>query len=139
MPNRHVPDFPYSTLADASGDDKAETDTKAGSTGALVGRNHRFLYAVFPKFKSIIGDLGPWAGGLYNSLQFCGGFSRCLVAKVADAGKNHRQIKTIGRLDDLLVADRAPRLNDGRGTSFGDFLDAIGERKESVRGGDSSL
>src|SRR5258708_20696803 len=35
-----------------------------------------------------------------------------VVSEVSDAGKDHRHLTIVGRLNDLIVADRAPRLND---------------------------
>src|SRR5581483_3918856 len=61
------------------------------------------------------------------------------VAEVADAGKNHCQTEAVGRVDDFRMANRAARLDNGRGTSVGDFLNAIGKREESVGCGDGSL
>jgi hypothetical protein len=60
--------------------------------------------------------------------------SSCLVPEMPYAGENHGHAVAVGRLDYLLVANRASGLNDGGCAGFGDFLDAIREREEGVRG-----
>src|ERR1700687_1724307 len=61
--------------------------------------------------------------------------TRALVPEVPYACKDHRQPQSVRRFDHFLIADRSAGLNNGRGAGFGDFLYAVGERKESVGGG----
>ena len=55
-----------------------------------------------------------------------------LVPEVADAGEDHRQPEPVGRGDHLVIADRSAGLYHRRDSSPGSFLDAIGEREESI-------
>ena len=57
---------------------------------------------------------------------------------MADTGKDHGHSEAVSGGDDVVVADGASRLNDGDGAGFGGFLDAIGEREESVGGDDAA-
>ena len=61
------------------------------------------------------------------------------MAEVADSGEEHGQAQAVGGGDNFLIALRASGLNDGGGSGFGDFLDAVGEGEEGVGGGDGSL
>lgn len=44
------------------------------------------------------------------------------VPEVPDAGEHHRHAKPVGRFNDLGVADRPARLNDGGGAGLGNRL-----------------
>ena len=86
--------IPYSTLAGARGGEKAEMGKEAGSTGALVGRNGRFL-----KKSGFLDELdcgvSPQEHGRY--LQF----STNLVAEVPHTGQDHGQSQPVGRFNDF--------------------------------------
>lgn len=55
------------------------------------------------------------------------------MPEVAFVREDHRQASLIGCVDDLLVANRATRLDDGRGTGIDGGLKPIPEREERVR------
>src|ERR1700674_1207284 len=55
-----------------------------------------------------------------------------LVLEVAAAGEDHRHVMAVGDFDRHLVADAAPRLDDGRHPCLGRDLDAIGEGEVGV-------
>ena len=61
------------------------------------------------------------------------------MAKMAYAGDNHRHAEAVGGLDDFRIVHRSSGLDDGGGSDAGDFLDAIGEGKEGVRGCDRAF
>lgn len=52
------------------------------------------------------------------------------MPEVAFVREDHRQASLIGCVDDLLVANRATRLDDGRGTGIDGGLKPIPEREE---------
>src|SRR5688572_16292536 len=56
------------------------------------------------------------------------------MAEVALAGKHHGEAVLVGRGDDLVVADRSPRLYDRRRRGFDGAVEAVGEREEGVAG-----
>src|SRR5690606_9207410 len=69
----------------------------------------------------------PWAGGAHGS-----------VGEVAGAGEIHGHPGGGRRGDDLLVADRPPRLYDGPHPAVEQHLQPVGEREERVGGGHRS-
>src|SRR5580704_954534 len=58
---------------------------------------------------------------------------------MAYSGEEHGQAQAVGGRDHFGIALRPARLNDGGGSGFGDFFDAIGKRKEVVGGGDGAV
>ena len=54
------------------------------------------------------------------------------MEEVPFAGEHHREPELVGALDDLLVAHRAARLDDGGDAGRGRGLDAVLERIERV-------
>jgi hypothetical protein len=68
-----------------------------------------------------------------------GGSRILLVAEVSHPGKEHGEAKAVGGFDDFGVALGASGLDDGGGSSFGDFLYAVGKREKGVGGGNSTL
>src|SRR5688500_19915769 len=61
------------------------------------------------------------------------------MQEVASPGKDHREPVTVRRLDDLIVAYGATRLDDSLYAGIGQRLHAVGERKEGVARGGGSL
>src|SRR5215472_10859774 len=61
------------------------------------------------------------------------------MAEMAYAGEYHGGAEAIGGVDDLLVAKRAARLNEGCSAVAGGFFHAIGEREECVGSDDAAL
>jgi hypothetical protein len=61
------------------------------------------------------------------------------VPEMPNSGENHRQTEPVGGFNDLRIAQRASRLDDGRGPGFRNFFDAVGEGKERVGGGNGAL
>jgi hypothetical protein len=55
-----------------------------------------------------------------------------LVQEMPDAGENHGHAEAIGGGNHLAIADRAAGLNDGHGSGFGGFFDAVGKREKGV-------
>ena len=53
-----------------------------------------------------------------------------LVAEVADAGEDHGEVEAIGGGDDVFVAHRAARLNDGRRSGLRHDFESVGKREE---------
>src|SRR5271165_1904576 len=77
---------------------------------------------------------------LCKSAWLCGmAGAKCLVPEVADTREQHGQPQPVGGFDDLRIALRTAGLNDCGGSRLSDFFDPIGEREESVRGGNCSL
>ncbi len=60
------------------------------------------------------------------------------MAEVPYASKGHGDAEAVSGGDDLFVTDRPAGLNDSGGPRVDDGLKPIGERKESIRGGDSA-
>src|SRR5258708_6144166 len=60
------------------------------------------------------------------------------VPEVADAGEVQGDVGGLSGGDDLIVADRATRLDDGPDTGLGQYLEPISERKVRVAGRDRS-
>src|SRR5690606_4359340 len=58
------------------------------------------------------------------------------MPEMAHAGEHHRDAALVGGGDDLVVAHRAARLDDGRRADVGDDVEAVAERKERVGGDD---
>src|SRR3972149_8646413 len=56
------------------------------------------------------------------------------VPEVANAGKDHGDAVFVCRFDDFLVANRAPRLNDGSCSCGGNLVDSVTKGEERVRG-----
>ena len=54
------------------------------------------------------------------------------MAEVAHSGEQHREPGFVGGGDDLLVADRAARLDHGGRARFGRGEQAVGEGEEGV-------
>jgi len=61
------------------------------------------------------------------------------MPEVPDPSKRHRHAKPVGSLNNLAVAHRPSRLDNRRSASLRNGLQAIRERKKSVRGGNSPL
>mmetsp|Transcript_22708 Transcript_22708/g.63850 ORF Transcript_22708/g.63850 Transcript_22708/m.63850 type:complete len:218 (+) Transcript_22708:23-676(+) len=57
-----------------------------------------------------------------------------LVAEVSLAGDDHGDSEAISGVDDVLVSDRSPRLDDCGHTGLGGGLQTVGEGEEGVRG-----
>jgi hypothetical protein len=55
-----------------------------------------------------------------------------LMQEMPDAGENHGHSEPVGGGNHVFIADRAAGLNDGNGTRFGGFFDAVGEREKGV-------
>ena len=55
-----------------------------------------------------------------------------LVQEMPDAGENHSHSEAVGGGNHVVIADRAAGLNDGNGTGFRGFFDAVGEREKGV-------
>ncbi len=53
------------------------------------------------------------------------------MKEVPYAGKHHGQIEFVRRRNDLVIADRAPGLNNGGDAMLGTRFYAIGERKKA--------
>ena len=62
-----------------------------------------------------------------------------LVTEVAPAGEGHRHARAVGRLDHLVIAHRAARLDDRPDPRLDRQLRPVGEREERVRGQRCSL
>src|SRR5438552_3419193 len=62
-----------------------------------------------------------------------------LMPEVPHAGKNHGKPGIVGGPDDLIVAHRAPRLNNRRRACFGGRYEAVGKWKKRIRGNDRSF
>ena len=58
---------------------------------------------------------------------------------MADPGEEHGESETVGGGDNFRIALRAAGLNNGGGTSAGDFFHAVGEWEEGVRGGNRAF
>lgn len=54
------------------------------------------------------------------------------MPEVPDSGKHHGQSQAVCRLYDLLVANRASGLDDGRCPCLGDLLNSVGEGEERI-------
>src|SRR5205085_6085521 len=54
------------------------------------------------------------------------------MAKMADAGEDHRQIETVGCGDDFFIANGAAGLDDGLDSVFSCLFHAIRKRKKRV-------
>ncbi len=85
---------------------------------------------------------------MFNAASRRGGQARSLIreiqtdvsmAEVADSGEKHGQAEAVGGFDDFGIALRASGLDDGGGSGFGDFFDAVGKGEEGVGGGDGAL
>ena len=61
------------------------------------------------------------------------------MEEVAHAGEDHGEAEAIGGGDDIGIFHGAAWLNNGCGSGFGGFFDAIGEWEEGVGGHGSSL
>ena len=55
------------------------------------------------------------------------------MPEMADAGKHHREAKSIRRGDHLTITDGATGLNHRGDSGFGRFLDTIGLMRNGVR------
>src|ERR1700722_551918 len=55
-----------------------------------------------------------------------------LVQEMPYAGEDHGHSEAVGGGNHIVIADRAAGLNDGNGTGFGGFFDAVGEREKGV-------
>jgi hypothetical protein len=79
-----------------------------------------------------------WRRSIYlKQLAFPLGYRRnqisgVLVQEMPDAGENHGHSEAIGGGNHVAIANRAAGLNDGNGTGFGGFFNAVGERKKGV-------
>ena len=56
------------------------------------------------------------------------------MPEMAHAGEDHGYPVLIGGLDDLLVTDAAPRLDDGGHPGFSSRINTVPEGKEGIRG-----
>jgi hypothetical protein len=63
---------------------------------------------------------------------------KCSVAEVAHPGEDHRQPRFVGGGDDVVVADRPARLDDGGRAGLGCGEQAVGEGEECVEIGRAS-
>ena len=54
------------------------------------------------------------------------------MSKMSDTGKDHGDAVLVGRIDRILVADRATWLDDGLDAGLGDFLDIVSEWEEGI-------
>src|SRR6266849_1222679 len=61
-----------------------------------------------------------------RTLIFVTNVNARLVPEVTYASKDHGEAEAVGGFDYLLVAHRAPRLDDGGSASLCDFFDAVG-------------
>jgi len=61
------------------------------------------------------------------------------MLKVTFTSEDHDHITLVGCGDDFVVANGATRLNRSDSTRFGRGDEAVGERKESVRGDDGTI
>src|ERR1700730_14681948 len=61
------------------------------------------------------------------------------VEEVAHAGEDHGEAEVIGGGDDFGIFHGAAWLNNGGGSGFGGFFDAVGEWEEGVRSHGTSL
>src|ERR1044071_2413206 len=57
-----------------------------------------------------------------------------LMTEMAHAREHHGDAALVGGGDDLVVADAAPGLDNGRRAGVGDDVGAVAERKEGVGG-----
>src|SRR5438093_7175167 len=60
-------------------------------------------------------------------------FSTRSVTEMPHASENHRDLMLISCLDDLLISDGAPRLNDGGDTGLRSLIQAVPKREKGVR------
>ena len=51
---------------------------------------------------------------------------------MANAGKDHREVQSVRRVNYVLIADATTGLNDRRGARFGYDLKAIWKREEGI-------
>src|SRR5580692_4653753 len=61
-----------------------------------------------------------------------------LVQEMPHAGEYHGHSEPVGGGDYVVVADGSAGLDDGDGSGFGGFFDAVGEREKSVGGDNAS-
>ena len=72
----------------------------------------------------------PARGFVGTATRLCAGLQS--VAEVALAGEDHRDAVLVGGGDDLVVADRAARLDHRRDAGRGGRVEAVAEREEGV-------
>jgi hypothetical protein len=58
---------------------------------------------------------------------------------MAHGSEHHSHIEAVGGSDDVGIAQRAARLNDGSGPGSTRFFEAVGKREKRVRSHDGSL
>ena len=70
--------------------------------------------------------------GRTTSIEVATGTDADSVEEVPGSGEDHGHPQSVGRLDHLVVAERAARLDDGRYAALGRHLDVVCERHEGV-------